>query len=311
MKKHVEQSYEDPDKGGDGHDHHHELSADADRRYLSMALVLIIGFMAAEVVTGIIASSLALISDAGHMLTDAAALILALIAMRLARRPAEGIMTYGLRRAEILSAQINGTTLLVLAVVFIYEGIRRLIAPPAVKGEIVMIVGLAGIVVNLLATMSLARANRSSLNIRGSYQHILTDLMAFIATSIAGGIMYFTHSLYRLDAVAAFLVAILMARSGYGLVRDAFRVLLEGAPKGMRPEAISAAILAEPDVVQIDDFHVWEITSGFPALSAQILVSGGIDCHAKRRELAERLRREFGIDHSTLQIDHVGPGGGS
>lgn len=288
------------------HEHHHELSANADRRYLSIALALIVGFMAAEVITGIIASSLALISDAGHMLTDAAALVLALVAMRLARRPAKGIMTYGLKRAEIISAEINGTTLLVLAAVFIFEGIQRVIAPPTVKAGFVMVVGLAGILVNLLATMALAKANRSSLNVRGSFQHILTDLIAFVATSIAGGIMYFTQALYRLDAAAAFLVAILMARSGFGLVRDALRVLLEAAPKGMQPDAISAALLSEPDVVQIDDFHVWEITSGFPALSAHILVTGGIDCHAKRRALAERLRTEFGIEHSTLQIDHAG-----
>lgn len=294
-----------------GHEHHHEISADADGRYLSIALGLIVAFMIAEAVIGFIASSLALISDAGHMLTDAGSLILAIVAMRLARRPAHGIMTYGLKRTEILSAQINGTTLLVLAAVFIYEGIHRLIEPPRVKAEYVMIVGLIGIVVNLLATMSLARANRSSLNIRGSFQHILTDLIAFIATSIAGGIMFFTHSVYRLDAVAALLVAAIMAWSGYGLVRDAFRVLLEAAPKGMQPEAIRAALLADPDVVEINDFHLWEITSGFPALSAHILVSGGIDCHAKRRELAERLHRDYQIEHNTLQIDHVGHGEGS
>lgn len=295
--------------GSQGHDL--PAGTDADRRYLTLALVLIIGFMIAEVAAGIIASSLALLSDAGHMLTDAGALILALVAMHLSRRPAKGIMTYGLKRTEILSAQINGTTLVVLAVVFAYEGVRRLIEPPQVNALFVLILGLVGIVVNLLATLSLAKANRESLNIRGSYQHILTDLIAFIATSIAGAVMYFTQSFYRLDAVAAFIVALIMARSGYGLVRDAYRVLLEAAPKGMDPEAIRQLLLAQRDVVAIEDLHVWEITSGFPALSAHIKVLDGVNCHAARRELAERLVGRFGISHSTLQIDHVASDGDS
>lgn len=286
--------------------HHHGVRRDADGRYLATALCLIVGFMAAEVVVGILASSLALLSDAGHMLTDAAALLLAIVAVRLSRRPAKGIMTYGLRRSEILSAQINGITLLVLALIFLYEAVRRLITPPPVKGGLVLIVGLAGIVVNLLATWSLSKANRRSLNIRGSFQHILNDLFAFIATSIAGGVIYFTHALYRLDAVAALLVAGLMSRAGVGLVRDSFRVLLEAAPKGIDPDVIRRTIIEQSEVVAIDDFHVWEITSGFPALSARVVVSRGIDCHAKRRELERILAQRFHIDHSTLQIDHEG-----
>ncbi|WP_455383241.1 cation diffusion facilitator family transporter [Salinispira pacifica] len=298
---HREQSSHGPHDGGA---HDHGVSADADRRYVALALGLIVAFMAAEVVVGFLASSLALISDAGHMLTDAGALALALVTIRLSKRPPAGIMTYGLKRTEIISAQVNGTTLLVLAALFIYEGVRRLIQPPEVKGGLVLIVGLAGIVVNLLATLSLAKANRSSLNIRGSFQHILTDLFAFIATSIAGGIIYFTHSLYRLDAVAAFVVAALMIRAGSGLVRDAMRVLLEAAPKGMDPDVIQSTLLDQPDVISIEDFHVWEITSGFPALSAHVRVEDGIDCHAKRRDLTGILSRRFDIDHTTLQVDH-------
>lgn len=291
-------------KGRGSEEHHHHMSANADQRYVVVALILIAGYMVAEVVSGLIASSLALLSDAAHMLTDAGALILTLVSMRLSRRPAKGIMTFGLKRTEILSAQINGTTLLVLAAVFVYEGVRRLIEPPTVKAGIVLVVGLFGIVINLLATLSLAKANRSKLNIRGSFQHILTDLIAFVATSIAGAIMYFTQSLYRLDAVAAFIVALIMARSGYGLVRDSFRVLLEAAPKGMSPDAIRKELLSQLDVVEIDDFHLWEITSGFPALSAHVVVREGIDCHAKRRELARFLSERFGVEHSTIQIDH-------
>lgn len=290
------------------HDHSHGISENADERYLMTALSLIVTFMLAEIITGFIASSLALISDAGHMLTDAGALVLAIVTRRLSRRPATGIMTYGLKRSEILSAQINGTTLLVLSGIFIFEGIHRIVSPPEVKAGYVLIVGIVGIVVNLLATLALAKANRSSLNIRASFQHILTDLIAFITTSIAGAVMYFSGGLYRLDAVAAFIVAAIMARSGYNLVHDALRVLLEAAPKGMHPEDIRDALLSRPDVVGIEDLHVWEITSDFPAMSAHIRVTHGIDCHAKRRDLARCLAEDFGIDHSTLQLDHAAPG---
>ena len=170
------------------HDHAHGPSRDGDRRALTAALALILGFMAAEVTAGILASSLALLSDAAHMLTDAAALALALTAARLASRPAAGPMTYGLGRAEILSAQANGITLLVLSVVIIYDAISRLLSPPHVKGGVVLVVALAGIAVNLIATRILAGApDRSarSLNVEGSYRHILTDLYGFIATAVA------------------------------------------------------------------------------------------------------------------------------
>ncbi len=304
MEGSMSQSNEHGDPNGRD-THTHGVDADSDQRYVAIALALIVTFMAGEFVVGLIASSLALISDAGHMLTDAGALALALITIRLSRQPPKGIMTYGLKRAEILSAQINGTTLLVLAAVFCYEGVRRLIEPPAVRGGLVFVVGLAGIAVNLLATFALARANRESLNMRGSFQHILTDLFAFIATSAAGGIIYLAHGLYRLDAVAAFLVAFLMLRAGYGLVRDTTRVLLEEARRGMDPDEIQQTLIGQPEVLGLEDFQLWEITSGFPALSAHVNVVGGIDCHAKRRELSKILSQRFRIEHSTLQVDHA------
>src|SRR5437764_2487302 len=160
------------------HVHAHHVRAGDDRRALSVALALIVGSMLVEVVAGILAGSLALLSDAGHMLTDAGALALSLVAARLARRPAEGAMTYGLGRAEILSAQANGITLLVLAALIAYEGVRRLVSPPDVHGAVVLAVALAGMAVNVAAAWVLARAERRSLNVEGSLQHILTDLYA-------------------------------------------------------------------------------------------------------------------------------------
>ncbi|MFI6324769.1 cation diffusion facilitator family transporter [Nonomuraea sp. NPDC050556] len=289
-----------------GHGHGHAVSADADRRYLTGALALIVGFMAIEVVIGVIAQSLALISDAGHMLTDAAAILFALIAMRIAARPPQGGFTYGLKRAEIVSAQVNGITLLLLSAYFIYEGIRRLIVPPEVEGLFVVITGLAGIAVNLLATWLLRKADRSSLNVEGAYQHILNDLFAFIATTVAGLVVWLT-GWARADAVAALVVAALMLKAGWGLVRDAGRVFMEAAPAGMNPAEIGRKAADLKDVVEVHDLHIWEVTSGYVALSAHILVSPGADCHAVRVAAERLVHDEYGIEHTTMQVDHASP----
>lgn len=294
--------------GGKGHAHGHGVSADADRRWLVSALVLITVFMAGEVVVGLAASSLALISDAAHMLTDAASIALALVAMRLAARPARGGYTYGLKRAEILSAQANGVTLLVLSAWLGYEAVTRLIDPPEVHGSLVLYTALVGIVVNLAATWCMSRANRSSLNVEGAFQHVLTDLYAFIATAIAGLVVMLT-GFVRADAIASLVVVGLMLRAGTGLVRDSARIFLEAAPAGVDPDTVADRLVAVPLVEEIHDLHIWEITSGEPALSAHILVAPGGDCHAVRRELQRRVRDEYGIAHATLQVDHVGEEG--
>jgi len=286
-----------------GHSHSHGASADADRGKLWIALALILGFMVAEVVTGIVANSLALLSDAAHMLTDAAAIGLALVAIRLSGRPAGGRMTFGFKRVEILSAQANGVTLLVLATIIGIEGVRRLVDPPGVDGALVLVVALAGIVVNLAATATLARANRQSLNIEGSFQHLLTDLFAFVGTAIAA-VVILLSGFDQADAIASLLVAGLMLRSAYGLLRDSGRIFLEASPKGIDPERIGRRMAEQPAVVEVHDLHVWEVTSEFPALSAHVIVGRDADCHRARLELAELIEREFDIYHTTLQVEH-------
>lgn len=283
--------------------HGHLPSADADRRKLWIALALILGFMAAEVVAGIVANSLALLSDAAHMLTDAAAIALSLVALRLSRRPAGGSMTFGLKRVEILSAQANGVTLLVLAALIGYEAVRRLFDPPGVDGALVLFVALAGIAVNLAATAVLARANRRSLNVEGSFQHILTDLYAFIGTAVAAAVILLT-GFDRADPIASLLVGGLMLRSSYGLLRESGRIFLEAAPRGLDPEEIGRRMAEQPGVVDVHDLHVWEVTSEFPALSAHVTVKRDADCHRTRLALAELLEREFDIHHTTLQVEH-------
>jgi cobalt-zinc-cadmium efflux system protein len=286
--------------------HSHGVSAGADRRWLSLALTLITTFMAVEVVIGLFAHSLALLSDAAHMLTDAAAIALAIIAMRLAERPPRGGYTYGLKRAEILSAQANGLTLLLLAAWLGYEAVRRLTSPQDVAGWPVLITALAGIVVNLAATWVLSRANRTSLNIEGAYQHILTDLFAFVATAIAG-VVLLTTGFARADGIASLVVVALMVHAGVRLVGESGRIFLEGAPEGIDPASLGNRLAARPGVAEVHDLHVWQITSGDVAASAHVLVVPGGDCHAVRRDLQGVLHDDYGIGHSTLQVDHAEP----
>jgi cobalt-zinc-cadmium efflux system protein len=283
--------------------HSHGASADADRGKLQIALALILGFMAAEVATGIVANSLALLSDAAHMLTDAAAIGLSLLAIRLSRRPAGGRMTFGFKRVEILSAQANGITLLVLAAIIAIEAVQRLFEPPGVDGALILVVALAGIVVNLAATAVLARANRESLNVEGSFQHLLTDLFAFVGTAVAAAVILLT-GFDRADAIASLLVAGLMLRSAIGLLRESGRIFLEASPRGTDPERIGRRMAEQPGIVEVHDLHVWEVTSEFPALSAHVTVERDADCHRARLELAELIEREFGIHHTTLQVEH-------
>jgi cobalt-zinc-cadmium efflux system protein len=260
--------------------------------------------MAAEVVVGVVAGSLALLSDAAHMLTDAASLVLALVAMRLAARPARGGFTYGLKRAEILSAQVNGLTLLLLGAWLAYEAVRRLIDPPTVQGGPMLATALVGIVVNVAAAWCLSRANRTSLNVEGAYQHVLNDLFAFIGTAVAALVVVLT-GFVRADALATLVVVALMARAAYGLLRDSGRIFLEAAPADVDPDLLGDRLVGRAGVVEVHDLHVWQITSGQAALSAHVLVEPGGECHAVRRDLEELLRRDYGITHTTLQVDHV------
>ena len=288
------------------HDHAHGPPREADHRALTIALALIVAFLAVEVAVGSIASSLALLSDAAHMLTDAAALALSLVAAKLAARPAGGSMTYGLGRAEILSAQANGVTLLVLASFIVYGAITRLVSPPAVNGALVLAVALVGVAVNLLATRILGHSSPGhdrSLNVEGSYRHILTDLYGSIATAVAATVILAT-GFSRADAIASLLIAGLMLHAAYGLLIASGRVFMEAAPKGLDPDCIGRILASQPGVVEVHDLHVWEVTSGFPALSAHVVVRAGDNCHELRRALQRVLEGRFELRHTTLQVDH-------
>ena len=286
------------------HAHDHDHSRAADRRALATALALIVAFLAFEVTMGIVAGSLALLADAGHMLTDALALGAALVAARLTTHHPGGQWTFGLGRAEILAAQANGLTLLLVGIWVVYGAVRRLVAPPDVRGGIVLVVALVGIAVNLVATFVLARADRGSLNVRGAFLHVATDLAAFIGTAAAGGLVLAT-GWDRFDPIAGLLVAALMVRSAWSLLRESGRIFMEASPAGIDPAEVARSLAEDTDVVEVHDLHVWTVTSGFPALAAHVLVTPGADCHAARRRLQHVLEERFRLHHVTLQVDHV------
>jgi cobalt-zinc-cadmium efflux system protein len=286
------------------HDHDHRV--EGDRRALTIAFVLVATFMVVEVAGGLVAHSLALLADAGHMLTDAAALAFALVAAGMAARPAVGRWTFGYSRLEILAAQANGITLGLLAVWIVWSAIHRLIDPRDVHGGLVLVVALAGAGVSLVAALVLARGSKESLNVRGAFLHIATDVAAFGSTAVAGGLILVT-GWNRLDPIASLLVAALMLWSSVQLLRESTAIFLERAPADTDPEAIGQALVHDSGVVEVHDLHVWTVTSGFAALSAHVLVEPEADCHAARRRLERLLADRFGITHTTLQVDHAEP----
>ncbi len=271
---------------------------------ITIALTLITGFLVFEVVMAFIGHSLALLADAGHMLTDAGALGASLLAIRLARRPASGVWTFGFQRAKVLSAQANGITLLVISALVAFEAISRLLRPLPVTGGVVVAVAAVGVAVNVAATWVLARANRDSVNVKGAFAHIVTDLYGFIGT-LAAGIVIIVTGFGRADAIASLIVVALMLRAAWGLLRETGQILLEAAPEGYAPGEIITAITSQPGVASVHDVHVWLITSGFPALSAHVLVRPPADCHQIRRDLERLLCERFALDHATMQVDHA------
>lgn len=278
-------------------------SAEADRRWLSAALAVIVAFGVCEVTVGLAVGSLALLTDAGHLLTDAGALAVAIIASRISQRPARGAYTYGFTRIDAVSAQANGITLLLLAAWFGVAAVRRLFDPPDVPGGAVLAVAVIGIAVNLLAVALAAKADQDSLNVRGALAHLMTDLWAFVATAVAGAVMLLTGWV-RADAVASLVVAGLMAYSGVGLVRSAGRVFLEAAPNGTDPARIGRSMASVAGVREVHDLHVWDLGAGEPALSAHLVIDASHDCHEVARAVRRVLAQTHRIVHATLQADH-------
>jgi cobalt-zinc-cadmium efflux system protein len=293
--------------GGHARDSHsHAPGIGADKRYLLTALGLLAAFMVGEVITAVLSGSLALLSDAGHMLSDVGAIAGALWAIRLAARPAAGAWTFGWKRAEILSAAGGGITLLVVSGVVAVEAVTRLIHPARVDGGPVVAVAAVGIAVNVAAAWALARANRSSLNVQGAFRHVLTDLYGFIGTVIAGIIVLAT-GYTRADAIASLIVVALMLKAAWELLRDSGRILLEAAPQNLDLAEVRAHLLAVPHVHGLHDLHAWTVTSGLPTRSAHVVIDDTCfnDGHAPRLldQLQACLAGHFDVEHSTFQLE--------
>jgi cobalt-zinc-cadmium efflux system protein len=290
-----------------GTGHAHEAGgAEADRRYLFIALALIVAFMSGEVAAAVLAGSLALLADAGHMLTDAGALGASLWAVYLAERPAQSVMTFGFKRAEILSAAVSGLALAVVGAVILVSAIERLIKPIHVDGAVVTVVAGVGVAVNLLATSVLARANRRRLNIAGAFAHLVTDLWAFVGTALAG-ILIITTGFNRADPIASLVVVVLMGRAGWGLLRASGRILLEAAPEGVDLDDVRNHILELPDVTAVHDLHAWVVTSDMPALSAHVVIDEACFVNGKAPQVLDQLQAclagHFDVAHSTFQLE--------
>jgi cobalt-zinc-cadmium efflux system protein len=285
------------------HDHDHDARSGSGRA-LGLALALTAGFTIVEVVAGFLTGSLALLADAVHMLSDNVSLALALGAVLLARRPATPERTYGFKRAEVLAALVNGLALVALAIWILYAAVRRLGDPPDVLGGWMLVVGLVGIGVNLAAGAILFRARAGSLNVDAAFRHVLADLLGSVGVVVAALVILATGWL-EADPVVSILIALFVLASSWSILRDSTTILLEAAPKGIDTSAVGERLARAPGVVEVHDLHIWTITSGFPALSAHVLVGRGEDCHGRRRELESLLRTEFGIDHTTLQVDHA------
>lgn len=293
---------------GSGHDHGVPRDEDGRRRRLrALGAVLVITsvFTVVEVVGGLLADSLALLADAGHMLSDNVALALALGAIWIAGRPATATKTFGYRRAEILAALANGVALVAVSIWIVVEAVGRLADPPDVEGGLVLAIGGAGLAVNLAGIAILWRGRGESLNVRAAFLHVAGDLAGSVGV-IASAVVILTTGFREADPLISLLIAGLILISAWTILRDATNVLLEATPRGIDASEVSGRILAWPGVASVEDLHIWEISSDLPALSAHILVSPGTDCHACRRELAENLEGHYGIVHSTLQVDHVG-----
>ena len=287
------------------HDHSHETARDKNKRALGFTLALTASFTVAEVVGGLLTGSLALLADAGHMLSDNLSLGVALFAAWLAGRPETPERSYGYKRAEILAALANGVTLVAISIWIFVEAFSRLREPPEILGGPMLAIAALGLLVNAAGVLVLSRSTGESLNIEGALRHVIADALGSLGTIAAGLIIVLTGWRYA-DPLASIAIGALILVSSWTLLRDSTNILLEAAPRGIDAGEVGRKMVSADGVVEVHDLHVWTITSGFPALSAHVLVGRSEDCHARRRNLEELLAEEYGISHTTLQVDHAG-----
>ncbi len=288
------------------HDHSHAgHSHGADKRALAVVLAITLLYTVAEVVGGLVTGSLALLADAAHMASDNVALALALLAFWLSSRPPTPNRSFGYKRAEILAALFNGVTIVVVSAWIFYEAFQRFLDPPEVLGGWMLAVATLGLAVNVVGTVILSRSAGENLNMQGALRHLIADLLGSVGVMVAAGVVLLTGWTYA-DPLVSVVIGVLVLLSSWRLLKESTNILLEGSPPGVDAERVGERMVAVAGVEEVHDLHVWTITSGFPALAAHVLVGRDQDCHERRRELEDILRRDFDIDHTTLQMDHLG-----
>ena len=286
------------------HVHAYGDRRERDRRVLALALALVVAFTAVELAAGWFAHSLALLADAAHMLGDAGSLALALFAVWMAAKPATPTRSFGFLRAEILAALANGVALVAIAIWIVVEASDRLRDPTAPLGGWVLVVGVAGLCVNALTALVLHHADSHNLNVRAALRHVVADALGSVGVIVAGAIVLATGWAYA-DPLVSLAIAALVLTTAWTVLRDSVGILLEAAPREIDPEEVGRAMASIGGVREVHDLHIWTITSGFPALSAHVLCDGGADCHALRGQLERLLHDRFGLDHTTLQVEHA------
>lgn len=292
---------------GHGHEHGHSHGTaqvtDDNQRRMMWALILTGTFMVVEAVGGFLSGSLALLADAGHMLTDTASLALAWLAFRVAKRPGGENHTYGLVRAEVLAAFVNGLALILITIWIVYEAVTRMIQPEPVKGGLMLIVAALGLVVNLVVLYILHRGERGNLNIRGAMLHVMGDLLGSVAAIGAGAVIIWTAWM-PIDPILSVLVALLILRSAWHLVRESTHILLEGSPSRPTSLQIQEALGMEVDgLEEVHHIHVWSLTPDHPMITLHARVAPGTEVDPVRRQICDVLRQRFGADHNTVQIE--------
>ncbi len=284
------------------HNSSHESRSIRDQKRLTWALVLVVGYMVAEIIGGLAANSLALLADAGHMFSDSAALLLSVFAVWIARRPPTPRRTYGYYRAEILAALINGATLIAISGWIFVEAIHRFSAPPAVQGKLLTMIAVGGLIVNLVGLVILGQGKSDSLNVRGAWLHMLTDTLGSVA-AITAGILIWAVGWNWVDPVASALIGLLVIHSAWNLVTEAVAILMESTPGHIDLDEVRNALISVSGTREVHDLHVWTITSGLDALSAHVIIDEGQQSHTLLAEIRRMLHLRFGIDHMTIQIE--------
>lgn len=290
-----------------GHQHHHHHATPAEvagnRRRLTVALALTATYMFAEIIGGLAANSLALLADAGHMFSDAAALGLSLVAVTLAQRPATAQRTYGFHRAEILAALVNGAALVAISVLIAREAWERISDPPEVQGGLMLAVACGGLTINFANLMILRGGRDSNLNIRGAWLHVMADTFGSVGAIAAGAGIYFFGWRWA-DPTASFVIATLVLYSAWGLVRETLDVLMEGVPKGISIDEVISVLKELPGVLDAHDLHVWSLTSGRNMATTHLIIEEDADHQRIIDEANRTLASRFAIAHATIQVEH-------